>query len=406
MRYTGFVLCGIAVLVTSSCRLATDTPVATAPVTPVDTSRSGVHRSGRWEYQYTVSLAGTKSEGYYGKLLFDGKLVPAAAGLNDYYQTPWGKLYWVDQRMVPFGGHGWMLKARPSSPAGKQLPDPAATAAAAAAERPAIMAQVLAKGEAHDGDGPKIEEWVRAELKKLDVTQVRVERDWFPLTDQAVTIHDTKMLGRLTVRLADPRDENTLTVILDGTRAVKVQLPRRDGATRLVRHTLSSAVSEASFYIALRVDRAAPGASKAQEIGPGADGQTVRVKGVSRVIIKLPGNRNSGFAWEVTSVDGRAVQVDGGVQYVPDAMEEDYRPGADDLDDLARALEVRDVLPEIAGGIYEAAFRVVGKGQATVKMAYRRSWQAETPPEKTFRVTLDVQDGPVSAAAESAEEKR
>lgn len=257
MRYLVLVLMvgGIAVLAISSCHVATDTPVvtapiATAPVAPVDTSKSGVYRSGRWEYQYTVSLAGTKSEGYYGKLLFDGKPAPAATGLNDYYQTPWGKLYWVGRPVVAFGGHGWMLKAKPSRPAGKQLSDPAA-----AAERPAIMMQVLTEKESKEEDQTKIEEWVREELKKLNVTQVRVERDWFRLTDQAVTIHDTKMLGTLTARLADPRDESTLTVILDGTRAVKVQLPRKNGATKLVRHTLSSPVARRSFYLALRVAR-------------------------------------------------------------------------------------------------------------------------------------------------------
>ena len=441
MRHMVLVLGWIAVLVTSSCRVATDRPTATAPVTPdtykssvqqpgrgrevpnrnavdtakssvqqsgrrqkgldrgpVDTSKSGVYRSGLWEYRYSVSLAGTKSEGYYGKLLFRGKPAPAASGLNDYYRTPWGKLYWVSQRMVPFGGHGWMPRAMPSSPAGKQLPDPAALV-----ERPVIMALALATGDAVGGVQPKIRGWVGDELKKLKVTKVHLERDWFRLTDRAVTIHDTKMLGRLTVRLADPRDENTLTVILGGSRAVQVRIPRKDGATKLVRYRLSSAVGEATFYLAFRVKRAALGGPKAMEIGPEANSKTVKVKGVSRIIIRLPGNRNSGFAWEVAAVEGKAVKVAGRVRYAPDATAQDGSAGAH-----GPPLGMSGLLRELQGGTYEAHFRVIGKGKSTVQLSYHglRLGPAKKPPEKTFRVTLEVQDVPVSAAAFSTEEKR
>jgi len=184
MRYLALAFCGIAVLLTS-CRTVTDTPAATAPAIPVDLSKSGVYRSGRWEYRCLVQNAGTRRQDYFGKLLFDGKEVPAA-GLNDYYRTPWGKLYWVGELKVMFGGHGWTPRAMPSRPAGRQLSDPAA---AAAADRPVVMAQVLAGADSPAGKRPKIEKWVREELKKLNVKQVRIQRDWFRLSDQAVTIH-------------------------------------------------------------------------------------------------------------------------------------------------------------------------------------------------------------------------
>jgi len=386
----------LGIMVPLSCRNAPDVPaapqtsntpdtpdtlVSPVPVIPIDTSKSDTYSSGRWEYQYTVSLPGSKSEGYYGKLLFDDKQVSPPENINDYYQTPWGKLYWVGQRPVPFGGHEWMPDAMPSRPEGKQLLDPAA-----AARRPAIMMQVLVEGEQQEERKPEMEEWVQEDLSKLDVKRVRVERDWFLLGYEAVTIHDTKMTGRLSARLAEPVDDKTLTVMLDdGMRGIKVKLSRKEGATRLVRHTLSSPVAEQDFYLALRVERAAVGEPIAQEIGPGADGKTVKLKGVSRVIIRLPGDRQTGLAWTVISTDGQSVEADGQVQYAPGTLM-DYNP------DPTGPLKPGDVMNEAGDGIYEIAFRVVGKGKTTVKMAYHRSWQVDKPSEKTFSVTLDVQD--------------
>jgi hypothetical protein len=62
---------------------------AALPVTAaIDLNKSENYVSGRWEYQYALSNEGSRSEGYYGKLLFDGKPLPEPENINDYFQTP------------------------------------------------------------------------------------------------------------------------------------------------------------------------------------------------------------------------------------------------------------------------------------------------------------------------------
>lgn len=102
---------------------------AAAVATAIDRTKDGTYTAGRWEYRYTISNAGSRSEGYYGKLLFDGQPLPEPATLNDYYQTPWGAMYWVGEPFVAFGVHGWMPKPLPRGEAGQQLPVPQPAAA-------------------------------------------------------------------------------------------------------------------------------------------------------------------------------------------------------------------------------------------------------------------------------------
>ena len=67
-------------------------------------------KSGRWEYRLKVTHPGTKSEGAWGTLSYDGKKVPDGTTVNDFYRTPWGKIYWVGMPASEWGRHGWMLE--------------------------------------------------------------------------------------------------------------------------------------------------------------------------------------------------------------------------------------------------------------------------------------------------------
>ncbi len=49
----------------------------------------------------------TRSEGRWGWLTYDGQKLPRG-GVNDYYNTPWGPIYWVDVPTTAWGYHGWM----------------------------------------------------------------------------------------------------------------------------------------------------------------------------------------------------------------------------------------------------------------------------------------------------------
>ena len=100
---------------------------ATEPATKpakIDADNSGQYKSGKWEYRLTIFNKGTRSERRAGQLLYDGKEVAAAEGINDHYATAWGRIYWAGNN--PFGASGWVpaglvFDARP----GKELPPPA-----------------------------------------------------------------------------------------------------------------------------------------------------------------------------------------------------------------------------------------------------------------------------------------
>jgi hypothetical protein len=94
-----------------------------------DLQREGAHRSGRWTYEYSITNEGTRSQGSHGVLLVDGAAVPEPERINDYYQTPWGPLYWVGRPAVLFGAHGWMPKPLAREPIGRQLQEPPAAPA-------------------------------------------------------------------------------------------------------------------------------------------------------------------------------------------------------------------------------------------------------------------------------------
>ncbi|HUT59766.1 MAG TPA: protease inhibitor I42 family protein [Phycisphaerae bacterium] len=90
--------------------------------------QSDTYKWGKWKYVYKVAQAGTRMEGYHGALLYDGKAVPTpqppGGPTNDYYETPWGRVYWTGQPNMIQGPHEWMPGPRPRSRMGKQLPDP------------------------------------------------------------------------------------------------------------------------------------------------------------------------------------------------------------------------------------------------------------------------------------------
>jgi len=311
-----------------------------------------------------------------GELLYAGKAVEEPGITFDYYQTPWGPIQWVGDPALPWEAHGWMRRPADAQ-GGRLLADPLTQAGV-----PVVMALILS--DAGGAEAPAtVDGWVRDEMDKQGVKGFRVERAWFPLTDQAVTIHDTKMYGTLLARLAPAREAQTLNVLFDGTEAGRVDIPRKDGTTLLVRRTLRSAMGTANFYLALRVERAAPAWPKPLDVGPEADGKEVVVKGAREVVIGLPGDKTSGCVWTIKSVQGEAVKG-GAVKAVGTAQ---FTPTAGPQ------------AGAVSAGVFENTLRVVEKGKSAVELEYRRPWQTDVPAEKTFRVTLDVQEVVGSGAA-------
>jgi predicted secreted protein len=99
------------------------------------------------------------------------------------------------------------------------------------------------------------------------------------------------------------------------------------------------------------------------------DGKTVNVSAAKSVQVKLAGNPTTGYSWVVSKVDGNALQQVGGVDYA--------RGGGPGVGE---------------GGAFLATFNVANVGKTVVVMEYRRSWEKEKPPAKTFTVTLEVVD--------------
>ena len=81
-------------------------PAPTAPV-PIDLKKSGGYIWGKWQYRLDIKEPGTRGEGRWGWLWYDGQKLPRGQ-VNDYYRTPWGPIYWVDVPRTPWGAHGWM----------------------------------------------------------------------------------------------------------------------------------------------------------------------------------------------------------------------------------------------------------------------------------------------------------
>lgn len=254
LAYATFVLSAIILVGCQSAATKPATAPATVPaVDKIDPAKDATYTSGPWQYVYSVSNRGTRSEGYHGNLTHGGLPLPEPAGINDYYVTPWGNLYWVGRPTVLYGGHGWMPKPKVSTPVGRPLPEPAAVKPG----EPVVLMMVLADGEASTIRDLALDKWVQDELNAIKATNARVDRDWARLTEQGIMLTSTKLYGVLDVNLAPAAAGDTLTVNIAGSKPMKVQIPRKDGATKLVKHTLTDHLgNELHHYLAFRVERA------------------------------------------------------------------------------------------------------------------------------------------------------
>lgn len=335
------------------------------PAAQIDPSRSGVYQSDQWEYRYTITGEGSRSEGRRGELLFDGANVDEPAAPGDYHETPWGNIYWAGDSELPWGDHGWM----PSDSAIIVIPGSSAPANGA----PVVMAMILSNAEAGTG-AAEVDEWVKEQMTALNVENFSVLQEWFPLGNQAVTIHDSKMLGILKARLLPARDAAKLTVLLDGQYPQFIDLKREDGGKSFASYPMNGILEAKTFYLAFQVKHAAPQWLMPVDIGLDSNGNVLAVSGAREVVIGLPGEEISGCEWIVTSIVDDSPQVDclrleGGPQFTP-------------------ALEVAEDAPR--SGTFENIFSVQGNGRAEVTLEYRRPWQTEEPAEQTFTVTLEV----------------
>lgn len=241
----------------------------------LDLTKKGPQQAGPWTYEYSVGLEGTRSEGYYGKLLYNGREVPEPAGFNDFYETPWGPLYWVGQPPMPFGDHGWMPRPMGRGPEGHVLMDPAELAGQVFT----LKVEVLTSEELATPDRIETDPKVLTLLTPFDVKQAHIQRKWFTLDQTWESLHDTKRWGHLEVRVAVPDPNRPLAVEFRSTgdfivttssqmgslaalippeqlgNSKFIELPPQVGAVQVLKCTLTPVVGDAlDLYLVCRVD--------------------------------------------------------------------------------------------------------------------------------------------------------
>jgi hypothetical protein len=165
----------------------------------LDLTRAGEQRAGGWTYVYSISNPGSRSEGYYGTLSYNQSEVSVPMHVNDFYETPLGRLYWVGEPVVLFGSRGWMSTPAAREPIGQALIDPAI----AHSDRFLLKMKVVAPEELATPDRLEQNAAVLEALKPFDLAQIHVQSDWFAVRSDPITLHDTKRCGTFTVSRAD-----------------------------------------------------------------------------------------------------------------------------------------------------------------------------------------------------------
>ncbi len=95
-------------------------------------------------------------------------------------------------------------------------------------------------------------------------------------------------------------------------------------------------------------------------------GKTIELRKGGILLVSLEGNVTTGYNWAVADPAPAILQQVGDPQVTPTS----------------------DAIG--AGGTIVLKFTAVQTGQATLKLAYARSWEKGVPPDKTFEVTVVV----------------
>ncbi|MFA5148808.1 MAG: protease inhibitor I42 family protein [Candidatus Omnitrophota bacterium] len=109
---------------------------------------------------------------------------------------------------------------------------------------------------------------------------------------------------------------------------------------------------------------AQPGSREAKKLIERDSGKTIEMRTGNSILIELPGNPTTGYTWEVSSVDPSILHKLGDFKFSTNS--------------------------NVIGspGKMALRFRVVGEGRTTLALAYRRSWEKNVAPEKTFSVNV------------------
>ena len=102
------------------------------------------------------------------------------------------------------------------------------------------------------------------------------------------------------------------------------------------------------------------------------NGRTIPVRQGQRIIVHLRGNPTTGFGWVLAGIVGQAVRMTEKPRYVPKAVPKGIVG---------------------SGGVFLVTLEAAKPGRATVRLEYKRSWEKNKKPAKTFVATFVVRPG-------------
>jgi inhibitor of cysteine peptidase len=104
-------------------------------------------------------------------------------------------------------------------------------------------------------------------------------------------------------------------------------------------------------------------------VGEEANGKTVAAEEKQTLLVKLAGNITTGYSWGLRKLEGEAIEMVGKPEYVADKAPQKMVG---------------------SGGVFHLTFRAIKPGKATIALGYARPWEKDTPPAKTFALTVEV----------------
>ena len=107
-----------------------------------------------------------------------------------------------------FGVHGWMPSPLAREPEGQALTDPGKLAGQVFS----VRVKVLTPEELGTPDRLETDPKVLAALKSFDLKEAHVQGDWFNVSKNWVTLHDTKRVGHFEIRGAEPYPNRPLAL--------------------------------------------------------------------------------------------------------------------------------------------------------------------------------------------------
>ena len=129
------------------------------------------------------------------------------------------------------------------------------------------------------------------------------------------------------------------------------------------------AVVVALSFAASRIGAPRTAPSNEVQLADRDDGGTARLALDGSLIVALTSNPSTGFAWSVSERSGRGLVLTGPPAYLPGGA----------------------TAPVVgAAGTEVFTFRAVESGTFQVVLEYRRSFEPNEPPARTFRVTVAI----------------